>query len=366
MMIKDVLKNTGITATAGIGTNLYLAKIAMDIVAKHKKADENGVRIAQLDEQSYRELLWNHEPITDFWRVGRGYSNRLEKHGIYTMGDIARCSLGGKGDYYNEDLLYKLFGINAELLIDHAWGVEPCTIADIKAYKPASSSLCSGQVLQEPYDSQKARLVVSEMADLLSGDLLSKGLVTNQMTLTIGYDTVNCTDSKTKYKGETVVDQYGRKIPKHSHGTWNFDSYTLSSRQMVYGIKQLYDKIVNKDLLIRRLNISVNNLIKEEAAKNKDPLKQMSMFDMLKDMELSGSDKTVKSRKDNSKTEEGGNNKTCSNPLSEDDLKADREIQKAVMEIKKKFGKNAVLKGMNLEEGATAMTKNKEIGGHKA
>lgn len=338
-IIKDVLKETGITATAGIGTNLYLAKIAMDIVAKHKEADENGVRIAQLNQYDYRELLWDYEPITDFWRVGKGYYNKLKKHGLYTMGDIARCSLGCKNEYYNEDLIYRLFGVNGELLIDHAWGYEPCTIADIKAYKPKVNSLCSGQVLQEPYDWKHARLVATEMADLLSIDLLAKGLVTNQMTLTIGYDILNIDNPDIGYKGEVVIDNYGRKIPKHSHGTWNFSQYTSSTTLIVEGIKSIFDKISNPKLLVRRINISVNNLILEEDAKSKPDVTQMSIFDL-----MTSSDSTV----------------------SEESLKADKEIQKAVLEIKRKFGKNAVVKGMNLEEGATAISRNKQIGGHKA
>ena len=222
-MIRDVLATTGITATAGIGTNLYLAKIAMDITAKHMPADKDGVRIAELDEMSYRHQLWDHRPLTDFWRVGPGYASKLEAHGIYTMGDVALCSVGKESEYYNEDLLYKLFGINAELLIDHAWGWEPCTIAEIKAYKPSTNSICSGQVLQCPYDAEKARLVVKEMADLLVLDIVEKKLVTDQIVLTIGYDIENLKKSEREnaYNGEVTTDRYGRKIPKHAHGTAN-------------------------------------------------------------------------------------------------------------------------------------------------
>ena len=227
-MIRDVLATTGITATAGIGTNLYLAKIAMDITAKHMPADKDGVRIAELDEMSYRHQLWDHRPLTDFWRVGPGYASKLEAHGIYTMGDVALCSVGKASDYYNEDLLYKLFGINAELLIDHAWGWEPCTIAEIKAYKPSTNSICSGQVLQYPYDAAKARLVVKEMADLLILDIVEKKLVTDQIVLTIGYDVENLNNSEREnaYNGEVTTDRYGRKIPKHAHGTANIGRYT--------------------------------------------------------------------------------------------------------------------------------------------
>ena len=213
--ILDVLNLTGITATAGIGTNLYLCKVAMDIEAKHIPADENGVRIAELDERSYRSSLWDHRPLTDFWRIGRGYSKKLEERALYTMGDIARCSLGGPMDYYNEDLLYKMFGVNAELLIDHAWGWEPCTLADIKAYKPQSSSVGSGQVLHCPYPFEKAKLVTREMADLLVLDLVDKGLVTDQIVLTVGYDIDNLKDSARRkaYHGEVRTDRYGRKVP---------------------------------------------------------------------------------------------------------------------------------------------------------
>lgn len=265
-MIKDVLSETGITATAGIGTNLYLAKIAMDIVAKHVEPDENGVRIAQLDEMSYRRLLWNHRPLTDFWRVGRGYLKKLEKIGLMTMGDIACCSIGKKTDYYNEDLLYKMFGINAELLIDHAWGYEPCTMADIKAYKPSNNSIGSGQVLHCPYDFNKAKLIVREMADLLALDLVDKGLVTDQIVLTVGYDieNLNTADKRKAYKGEVTTDYYGRKVPKHAHGTINLEQKTSSTKDIVNAAMKLYDRIVNKDMFIRRAYIVANHVIDEK------------------------------------------------------------------------------------------------------
>ena len=342
-MILDVLQTIGITATAGIGTNLYLCKIAMDIVAKHIPADENGVRIAQLDEMSYRKLLWSHRPLTDFWRVGRGYAKKLEAHGLYTMGDIARCSLGKPGDYYNEDLLYDLFGVNAELLIDHAWGWEPCTIQDIKAYKPQSSSVGSGQVLHCPYPFGKARLAVREMADMLALDLLDKGLVTDQIVLTVGYDMDNLKDPERKkqYRGEITTDMYGRKIPKHAHGTKNLDGYTSSSRQILQGVTELFDRIVDQGLLIRRISMSAEHVIPESQAEEKEEFHQMDLF-----------------------TDYAAMQKEQEKEAAE--LERERKMQKAVLEIKKKFGKNAVLRGMNLEEGATARDRNSQIGGHKA
>ncbi len=256
-MIQDILDTTGITATAGIGTNMYLCKIAMDIVAKHIEPDKNSVRIAELDEMSYRRLLWNHKPLTDFWRVGRGYSKKLEKIGLYTMGDIARCSIGKSTDYYNEELLYKLFGINAELLIDHAWGYEPCTMEDVKAYKPETNSISSGQVLHCPYEFDKARLVVKEMIDLMALDLVDKGLVTSQIVLTIGYDIENMTDKNRSqsYKGTVTTNYYGKKVPKPAHGTTNLPKRTSSTTLITNAVMELYDKIVNKKLLIRRINI---------------------------------------------------------------------------------------------------------------
>lgn len=342
-IIQDVLQETGITATAGIGTNLYLAKIAMDIVAKHIPADKDGVRIAELDEMTYRKLLWSHRPLTDFWRVGRGYARKLEKHGLYTMGDIARCSLGGPKDFYNEDLLYKLFGINAELLIDHAWGWEPVTIRDIKGYKPEAKSIGSGQVLQDPYDAQTARLVVHEMTDMLALDLVSKGFVTDQIVLTVGYDIENLSNPeiRKKYKGEVTIDPYGRKIPKHAHGTANLGQMTSSSRRLCDAVLALYDRIVNPDLLVRRINLSVNHIIDETKAKQQGSVQQLDLFAVMEQ-----------------KTEE--------DETREKDLEKEHQLQQAMLDIKGKFGKNAVLKGMNLEEGATAMQRNKQIGGHKA
>ncbi|MCQ2529623.1 MAG: DNA methylase, partial [Saccharofermentans sp.] len=275
-MIKDVLSETGVTATAGIGTNMYLAKIAMDIVAKHAKADENGVRMASLDEMSYRKELWNHRPLTDFWRVGRGYEKRLNSIGLYTMGDVARCSLGKETDYFNEDLLYRIFGVNAELLIDHAWGYEPCTMAEIHAYKPETNSISTGQVLHCPYDHEKTRLIVKEMMELLSLDLVEKRLKTKQIVLNIGYDIENITnkDILKKYEGEVVVDHYGRKIPKGSHGTENLDKYTSSGVVLTEAVLRLYDRITNPDLLVRRLNIVACNVVTESVAKEKEKFVQ--------------------------------------------------------------------------------------------
>ena len=342
-MIQDILSTTGITATAGIGTNLYLCKIAMDIVAKHIEPDKNGVRIAELDEMSYRRLLWNHRPITDFWRVGRGYSNKLEKIGLYTMGDIARCSIGKPTDYYNEELLYKLFGINAELLIDHAWGYEPCTMEDVKAYKPETNSISSGQVLHCPYEFDKARLVVKEMTDLMVLDLVDKGLVTNQIVLTIGYDIKNITDKNRSksYKGTVTTNYYGKKVPKPAHGTTNLPKQTSSTTLITNAVMELYDKIVNKKLLIRRINIVANKLVDEHSVKNANKYEQLDLFT---DYEILKKQR----EKENAESER------------------EKRMQNTILDIKKKFGKNAILKGMNLQEGATAKDRNNQIGGHKA
>ena len=334
---------TGITATAGIGTNLYLCKIAMDIVAKHVKPDEDGVRIGELDEITYRKLLWAHRPLTDFWRVGPGYAKKLETYGLYTMGDIARCSLGKPGEYYNEDLLYKLFGINAELLIDHAWGWEPCRMADVKAYKPETNSICSGQVLQCPYTSDKARLVVQEMADMMALDLVDKGMVTDQLVLTVGYDIDNLTDPKIRksYKGSVTTDRYGRKVPKHAHGTQNLKMPTSSSLQLMAAAEELYDRIINKHLLVRRITLTANRVVVENSVKKQDTFEQMDLFT------------------DYAKRE-------AEEKKEQQELEKEKKLQRAMLDIKKKYGKNAVLKGMNLQEGATARNRNGQIGGHRA
>lgn len=343
-MIRDVLKNTGITATAGIGTNMYLCKIAMDIVAKHVEPDQDGVRIAELDERTYREKLWTHRPLTDFWRVGRGYAKKLEENGLFTMGDIARCSLGGPGDFYNEELLYRLFGVNAELLIDHAWGWEPCTIAEIRAYKPESNSLNSGQVLQCPYSFEKARLAVHEMADSAALDLVDKKLVTDQIVLTVGYDIENLTDPerRKRYKGPVTTDNYGRQVPKHAHGTVNLGRRTASSRLITEAALKLFDEIVDPELLVRRLTVVTNHVVAEDCAGPEEAV--WEQLDMFTDYEALEKKKQQE----------------------EEALAKERKLQEAMISLKKKFGKNAVLKGMNLEEGATARDRNSRIGGHKA
>lgn len=342
-IIEDVFWTTGITAAAGIGTNLYLCKVAMDIVAKHVEPDKNGVRIAELDEKSYRRLLWNHRPLTDFWRVGRGYARKLESNGLFTMGDVARCSIGKETDYYNEDLLYKLFGVNAELLIDHAWGWEPCTMADIKAYRPESSSIGSGQVLHCPYDYEKARLVVREMTDLLALELVDKRMMTDQMVLTIGYDRENLEDESrgSSYKGEVTMDRYGRKVPKHAHGTINLKRPTSSARLITDAVMELYERIVNKKLLVRRINVTANHVTDEISAKKEECYEQLSLFT------------DYDAREEEQKQEEAR-------------LQREKKMQQAMLDIKKKYGKNAILKGMNLEEGATTMDRNNQIGGHRA
>lgn len=333
-MVLDVLETTGITATAGIGTNLYLCKIAMDIYAKHCEPDKNGVRIAELDEMSYRRILWDHRPLTDFWRVGRGISKKLEEHGMYTMGDVARCSVGRESDYYNEDLLYKLFGVNAELLIDHAWGWEPTEISDIKSYRPESSSLSSGQVLQEPYEFSKAKLVLKEMADLLSLELVSKRIVTDQIVLTVGYDIESL---KKSYSGAVETDRYGRKIPKTAHSSENIGRYTSSTKLICETAMKLFDRIVDKDLLVRRMYIVANHIITENDAEKEREYIQLNLFS------------------DTGKQE-----------AEENELKKEKDMQKAILKIKSKYGKNSIIKGMNLKEGATALERNRQIGGHKA
>ncbi len=317
LMIKDVLKETGITATSGIGSNLYLAKIAMDIVAKHTEADEDGVRIAELDEKRFRELLWGHTPITDFWRMGKGTAKKLAKWGIYTMGDLARASL------HSEEQLYEQFGVDAEIMIDHAWGYEPCTMDKIKSYKATSHSISSGQVLHEPYDYEKAKLIVKEMTDLLVLDLVSKNLVCDSVTLNIGYDRENV--DKGGFKGATVIDYYGRSVPKAAHGTTRFDQATSSTSTIMSGVVELYDRIVNHSLTVRRITISANNVVDEANVTG-----QLSFF------------------------------------TDYDALEKEKKLQKAMLSIKDKFGSNAILKGMNLMEGGTTIERNNQIGGHKA
>ena len=340
-MIRDVYETTGITATCGIGTNLYLCKVAMDIVAKKAEADETGMRIAELDEMEYRKQLWSHEPLTDFWRVGRGYVKRLNKVGLRTMGDIARCSLGGPNEFHNEDLLYKLFGVNAELLIDHAWGYEPTTIAHIKAYRPESSSICSGQVLQCAYPCEKAQLVIREMADLLALDLVEKGLVCQQLVLTVGYDIENLTDPerRKRYTGQVTVDHYGREIPKHAHGTYNLPHPTASTALFLEAVHTLCGQIMDENLLVRRINITANHVIPESAVP-KGGFQQLDLF--------------------------APPDAEAQQQARDQWLARERRRQQAVLAIKHKYGKNAILRGMNLEEGATARERNRQVGGHKA
>ena len=336
-MIKDVLRRTGITATAGIGTNPYLAKIAMDIVAKHMPADADGVRIAELDEMSYRRYLWTHTPLTDFWRIGPATARKLAARGLFTMGDVARCSLE------NEDVLYHMFGVNAELLIDHAWGYEPTQMADIKSYKPKAHSLSVGQVLKEPYTAEKARLIVHEMTDLLVLDMVDKGVVADQVVLTVGYDVENVRGVAEEYHGEIKRDYYGRLAPKSAHGSENLSGYSSSSREIIDAMLRLYDRIVDPSLTVRRMYVVANHVLpKDQAPKKTEEGRQMDLFadfDPEKQAELQ---------------------------KKEEAREKEEKIQKAILEVQKKYGKNALLKGMNLEEGATTMERNEQVGGHKA
>ena len=338
-LIYEVLKATGITATGGIGTNLFLCKVAMDIVAKHIDADQYGVRIAELDEQSFKENLWSHKPLTDFWRVGSGYARKLEKVGLHTMGDVARCSLGGPNDFYNEELLYRLFGKNAELLIDHAWGYEPCTITEIKAYRPETNCISSGQVLHQPYNFDKARIIVREMTELLVLDMVDKGLVTDQMTLTLGYDIENLTDPdiSKQYKGEITTDHYGRKVPKHAHGTANIHRQTSSTKLIMDAIMDLFDRIADPALLVRRVTLSAARVVPRSSILQQEQTEQFSFFEELD---------TAKRKKEDAQ------------------LEREHRRQKAVLNIQKKYGKNAILKGVNFMDGATTRERNQQIGGH--
>ncbi len=342
-IVQDVLERTGITCTAGIGTNLYLCKVAMDIVAKRIPPDRNGVRIAQLNELEYRRLLWDHRPLTDFWRIGHGYARRLEAHGLYTMGDIARCSVGRPDEYYNEELLYQLFGVNAELLIDHAWGWESCTMADIRSYRPSASSMVSGQVLQRPYEFDQARLVAREMADQLALDLVEKNLVTDQLVLTVGYDieNLNDPDRRAACGGQITTDHYGRKAPKHAHGTVNLDRPTSSSSQIMDGVTRLFEELVHPKLLVRRISICANRLTDRSQVPAGGQYEQLDLFTDHQALE------------EERKQEEAA-------------LEREAKLQEAMLDIKKKYGKNAVLRGMSMTEGATARERNGQIGGHKA
>ncbi len=337
-MIRDVLETTGITATAGIGPNLYLCKVAMDIWAKHTPPDRDGVRIAELDEMTYRRYLWAHQPITDFWRVGKGIAKKLADNGMYTMGDVARCSVGGPNDWHNEALLYRLFGVNAELLIDHAWGWEPCEIRHIKAFRPESSSLSVGQVLPGPYSFEQARIIVREMTDGLVMDLVEKGLVTDQVVLTVGYDVENITPD---FKGETETDWYGRKTPKMAHGSENIGRQTSSTRLITEAMLRLYDRITDRKLLVRRMYVAANHTAEAAAAKAEPVYEQMDLFS---DME---------GEKEKREKEEAA-------------LAREERLQKAMLSIRKRHGKNAILHGTSYEEGATGRDRNRQIGGHKA
>ena len=331
-VVQNVFDETGITATAGIGTNLYLAKVAMDIVAKHTEADKNGVRIAGLDELAYRKFLWGHRPLTDFWRIGKGISQKLEKHGIFTMGDIARASIN------DEEILYKLFGINAELIIDHSWGYEPCTMESIKSYKPITNSISSGQVLHCPYTYEKARLIVKEMTELLTLDLVQKNLVTSKLVLTVGYDVDNLknTEISRQYFGDVTLDFYGRKVPKHAHGTINIDHKTSSTKIILQAMLDLYDEIINKKLLIRRIYVTAEDVVNEEDYRNIKSYEQMNLFIDYSEVERQRKKEAI-----------------------------EKSLQKAVINIKSKYGKNAILKGMNFMEGGTTISRNGQIGGHK-
>ena len=334
-MIRDVLQTTGITATAGIGPNLFLCKIAMDIEAKHIQADKDGVRIAELNERSFREKMWDHRPLTDFWRIGRGYASRLEAAGMYTLGDVTRMSVK------NEEILYRMFGINAELLIDHAWGWEPCTIADIKSYRPENNSVSSGQVLQEPYEYDKARLVVREMTDILALDLVEKKLVTDQLVLTIGHDVANLTDPERRanYTGAVRIDHYGRQIPKEAHGSVNLGRHTSSAKILTENMMTLFDRVANPELLVRKITIGANHVLYEKDA----PEIHQEQPDLFTDYEAL------------EKQQEAENA----------ELEKEHRLQQALLKIKKQFGKNAVLKAMSLQEGATAKERNQQVGGHK-
>lgn len=358
-IVRDIYRQTGITATAGIGTNLYLSKVAMDIVAKHIPADEDGVRVAELDEMSYRRLLWGHRPLTDFWRVGRGYAKKLEAHGLMTMGDIARCSLGDPSDYYNEDLLYRLFGVNAELLIDHAWGWEPCTIADIKAYRPDGRSISSGQVLAGATPYATARLITREMADALALELVEKGLVARRVSLNVGYDVSSLDPAKAdcgspaperqgerrgaarRYTGGIKTDRYGRKVPKPANGSMSLGDYTDSSTRIQRAMMTLFDRLVDPDLLVRRIGVVAGELLESGERQTAVRYEQPDLFtDVERDDEQRRSVAAADRR--------------------------EREVQQTVLDIKRKFGRNAVVKGMNLEEGATGIMRNAQIGGHAA
>lgn len=436
-MMNDVYETTGITATAGIGDNMYLAKIAMDIRAKHMKADKNGLRIAELTERSFREELWGYKPLTAFWGIGRGYAEKLAHVGLYTMGDIARCSIGKENDFYNEDLLYDLFGVNAEILIDHAWGYDPCTIKDVKQYKPQSKSVNSGQVLQCAYDNTRADIIVREMAENLSYELMKKKLMTKKIVLMVGYDIDNMDILDDSYEGEIVKDRYGRLKPKHSRGTANLDEYTYISSDLIDAFVKLYHTITDSRLLIRRLTLVADDVINEDEVKNiqKNTRKQLSFFDDFDlscgnsedSAEYSGSTVNKDNDKSSANVDEKADNKYALNTAKKTDGnasgkagynvnnqtdtgsgdynknaengiktksaavsskenarkdknnkdinvecgKADskeklKRLQSTLLSLKSKYGSNILVKGTSLEEGATGMERNGQVGGHKA
>lgn len=351
-VVAEVYASSGITATAGIGTNLYLAKVAMDILAKHEEPDARGVRVAVLDENAYKRRLWSHVPLTDFWRVGPGYARKLAAHGMHTMGDVARCSLGEPNTPHSEDLLFRLFGKNAELLIDHAWGVEPVTMEDVKRYAPASSSKVSGQVLQRPYHAREGRLVMQEMADELAFDLMGKGLATDKVTITVGYDRESLLDPSVAavYEGKLVTDHYGRTVPKHAHGTLDLGAHTASAHRIVAAALALYDKLVDPRLLVRRINVAAEHVLAESEAAAPATCEQMALFadGTCEDARAQDAPKSTPS--------------ACG-PMTPEQ---ERQLQKAMLDIRERFGKNAVLRAASLQEEATARQRNAQIGGHSA
>lgn len=379
-IIHDIHAQTGITATAGIGTNMYLAKVAMDIVAKHIQTGEDGIRIARLDEMSYRKLLWGHRPITDFWRVGRGYAKKLEAQGLLTMGDIARCSMGRADEYYNEDLLYRMFGMNAELLIDHAWGWEPCTIADIKAYKPAGHSMSSGQVLTGAVGFDSARLIVREMADTLSLDLVAKGVKAGHMGLMVGYDTASLDPKRlgecgtpelkamaeraiAEYSGPVTLDRYGRRVPKPAIGSIGLGDHTSSTTRICDAVDELFCRIVDHRLLVRRLNVVASDLQTVEQLAERNAAANYVQPDLFSDMQevSNGSDSN-----DCSDNVDNNARSSYTDDMQVVDAISEQHVQQTILDIKRKFGKNAVIKGMDMFADATGQQRNRQIGGHAA
>lgn len=376
-VIGDIMRRTGITATAGLGSNLYLSKVAMDIMAKKMTPDKDGVRMAWLDEQLYRKQLWDHRPITDFWRIGHGYARTLAKHGIETMGDVALCSLGRPKEYHNAELLYRLFGVNAELLIDHAWGIEPCTMQDIKEYQPASHSLSSGQVLGEPYSWEKARIVIREMADLLVLEMVEKGLCAGQVGVSVRYDVSNMEETADgkRYAGVCQADRYGRRMPQRAYGTENLFRMTASAHDIIEAAIRVFDRITRKELYIRKLSLEFHHVGRiEQAGRKADvglrgagkgecvPEGQLSLFDMDQPSRADPAPTVPQSADPHQscgRKEDGGE-------WNDDRYDRERRLQEALLAIRRKYGKNAVFRAMSLQEGATARTRNRQIGGHRA